>query len=87
MVVHGGLFDMRGDGLRSLRQAPTTARLVLRRDLFRFPWVPGVRWIGAGELLDRLRGHDQIEVDGDRIENPAGFDVVLRDRSGRRSTN
>ena len=85
VVIHGGLFDMRGDGLRSLRQAPTTARLVLRRDLFRFPWVPGVRWIGAGELLDRLRGHDRIEVDGDRIENPAGFDVIAHDRRGRRS--
>jgi len=87
VVVHGGLFDPRPRALRRLRELPTTARLVMRRDLFRFPWVSGVRWIGAGELLGRLYGHEQIEVRGNQISNPAGFDVVLRDRSGRRSTN
>ncbi|MDQ2940335.1 MAG: hypothetical protein M3R23_07380, partial [Actinomycetota bacterium] len=86
IVVHGGLFDSRPSTLRKLREAPTTARLVLRRDLFRFPWVSGVRWIGAGELLDRLRGHGEIEVRGDEIDNPAGFDVVVRDSAGRRLT-
>jgi len=84
VVVHGGLFDARPFELRKLREAPTTARLVVRRDLFRFPWVAGVRWIGAGELLERLRGHDQVAVHGDRIDNPAGFDFVLRDGDGSR---
>jgi peptidoglycan/xylan/chitin deacetylase (PgdA/CDA1 family) len=84
IVIHGGLFDMRDEHLRRLSEAPTTARLVMRRDLFRFPWVPGVRWIGARELLDRLRGHNQIAVEGDEISNPAGFEVAVRDRFGGR---
>lgn len=84
VVVHGGLFDMRSPLLRRPREAPLTARLALRRDLFRFPWVPGVRWIGAAELLARLRGHDRLEVRGDRLVNPAGFDVLVRDRDGSR---
>jgi hypothetical protein len=84
IVIHGGLFDMRSASLHKITEARTTARLILRRDLFRFPWVPGVRWIGAGELLDRLRGHGQIEVRGERISNPAGFDVLVRDRTARR---
>ncbi|HEY5052023.1 MAG TPA: hypothetical protein VII45_01295 [Solirubrobacterales bacterium] len=78
VVVHGGLFDMRAPLLRSPREAVTTARLVLKRDLFRFPWVPGVRWVGAERLLERLRGHDQVEVHGDEVSNPAGFEVVVR---------
>jgi hypothetical protein len=86
IITHGGLFDPRPDNLRRLREAPTTARLVRRRDLFRHPWVPGVRWVGSRELMDRFEGHDQIEVEGDRIHNPAGFDIVVHDRSGRRLT-
>jgi len=84
VVVHGSLFDPRGHTLRKPRAALTTARLVLRRDLFRFPWVSGVRWIGAGELLARLRAHARIEVRGEEIANPGGFDLVIVDRSGRR---
>lgn len=84
VVTHGGLFDMRGPLLRKPRELPANARLALRRDLFRFPWVPGIRWIGAGELLARLRGHDEIEMRGDRLVNPAGFDVVVRSRDGQR---
>jgi hypothetical protein len=84
VVVHGSLFDPRGRTLRKPRAALTTARLVARRDLFRFPWVPGVRWIGASELVARLRAHGEIEIDGDTLRNPGGFDVVLVDRSGRR---
>jgi hypothetical protein len=87
VVVHGSLFDPRGRTLRKVREAPTTARLVVRRDLFRFPWVPGVRWIGANELLARLRAHGQIEMRGETMINPGGFDVVLVDRGGRRVSN
>jgi hypothetical protein len=87
IILHGGLFDPRPDMLRKVREAPSTLRLVLRRDLFRFPWVPGVRWVGARELLNRFEGHGQIEVQGDQISNPAGFDVVVRDRVGRRLTS
>jgi hypothetical protein len=87
VIIHGGIFDPRPYNLRKLRELPTTARLVRRRDLFRHPWVPGLRWIGSRELMDRFEGHDQIEVAGDRVENPAGFDVVLRDGSGLRLTS
>ncbi|MEX2108308.1 MAG: hypothetical protein WD827_05435 [Solirubrobacterales bacterium] len=85
IVVHGGLFDMRRPLPVKPREVPTAMRLALRRDIFRFPWVSGLRWIGAAELLDRLRGHDRIEVDGDRISNPAGFDVVVHGRNGRQA--
>jgi hypothetical protein len=84
VVIHGSLFDPRGHSLRKLRAAPTTARLVLKRDLFRFPWVSGVRWIGAGELLARCRAHAEIELDGETLVNPGGFDVVLAGPDGRR---
>ena len=82
LVVHGGLFDARAP--RRIREAPTTARLVVRRDLYRIPWVPKVRWIAASELLSRLQSHAQIEVDGGRVFNPGGFDVVVRDRASER---
>jgi hypothetical protein len=84
VIVHGSLFDLRGRTLRKPGAAITNARLVARRDLFRFPWVSGVRWIGATELSRRLAAHGQIEVRGDTLINPGGYDVVLVDRGGRR---
>jgi hypothetical protein len=86
IVTHGGLFDARGSALRDPHQIVTMARLVRKRDLFRVPWVEGVRWVGATEMADRLRAHDQIGWTDAGISGPAGTEVVLRDRSGSRTT-
>jgi hypothetical protein len=85
IVIHGGLFDARIQGLRDRRQIVAAARLFQRRDLLRFPWVDGVRWIGATELVDRLRAHDLVQVDGSAVSGPAGTELVVRDRSGSRT--
>jgi hypothetical protein len=78
VVVHGGLFDLRAGNLRDPRALVTTAQLVRRRDLFRFPWVDGVRWIGSRELLDRLRAHGNVGFEDGRVVNPDGAEVVVR---------
>ena len=64
VVFHGGLLDHRMDDLRPPRDLWPLARLALRRDLFRIPRIPGVRWVGGGELVDRLRAHDAVEATG-----------------------
>jgi hypothetical protein len=84
VVAHGGLLDQRMRRIRRLRELPTAARLGVRRDLFRVPAIEGVRWIGAGEMMGRLRAHDRIEFDGDRVRMPEGAEAVLVDRFGRR---
>jgi len=85
VVIHGGLFDARMHGLRDRRQVVSAARLFLRRDMLRVPWVEGVRWIGASELVDRLRAHDRVSVNGSTVTGPAGTAVVVRDRTGSRA--
>jgi hypothetical protein len=85
VVVHGGLFDSRAKSLLDPRQVVTTARLVHKRDLFRAPWVEGVRWIGAGELVERLRAHDRVGVSDSTVHGPEGTEVVVRDRAGSRT--
>jgi hypothetical protein len=85
VIVHGGLFDSRVEGLLDPRQLGVTARLARRRDLFRIPWVDNVRWIGAGELIDRLRRHDQVVVSGASLDGPPGTEVVVRDSAGSRT--
>jgi peptidoglycan/xylan/chitin deacetylase (PgdA/CDA1 family) len=65
-VLHGGLFDHRAYPLRP-REAPTLARLAIRRDILRLPRTPGVRWIGAGELFGLLEAHDRIQVHGREV--------------------
>ncbi len=75
VTIHGGLMDARFDGLRGPRHLPALARLALRRDLVRLPGVDGVRWVGAGELMERLRAHDRIEVAGAEIIAPDGVEV------------
>jgi hypothetical protein len=82
LVIHGGLFDGRLQSLRFPRDAAAMARLAVRRDLFRVPWTPGVRWIGASDLLDLLRAHDRIEVEGDDVRVPAGAEAIVRGRGG-----
>ncbi|MBM3666216.1 MAG: hypothetical protein FJW90_01820 [Actinobacteria bacterium] len=75
VTIHGGLMDARFDGLRGLRHAGALARLALRRDLVRLPGVPGIRWVGSGELMERLRAHDRVEVAGAEIRSPDGVEV------------
>lgn len=85
IVIHGGLFDARIRGLRAWRQGVAAARLFFRRDLLRVPWVDGVRWIGASEMVSRLRAHDRVEVRGSAVTGPAGTELVVRDRAGSRT--
>lgn len=85
VTAHGGLFDARLHGLLDWRQGVTTARLFGRRDLYRAPWSPDVRWIGATELVDRLRAHGRVAFDGSGPVGPSGTEVVLRDRDGART--
>jgi hypothetical protein len=85
IIIHGGLFDARFANLSLPRDALTYARLYRKRDLFRVPWTDGVRWIGAGELLDHLGRHDQIAVTDGSITAPSGTSALVRDRIGTRS--
>ena len=57
LVIHGTLLDYRVMNLRRPRDAPVAARLAMRRDLLRLLAVRGVRWVRAGELVERLRDH------------------------------
>lgn len=77
VVFHGRLLDGRMERLRAARDGMTLARLLRRRDLDRIAALPGVRWIGAGELVDRLRAHAATEWDGDRVVAPDGAEAVL----------
>lgn len=63
-VLHGGLLDDRLTA-RLLRDALGYVRLLWRRDALRLPRVAGVRWIGAGELVDRLEAHGGIDPEAD----------------------
>jgi peptidoglycan/xylan/chitin deacetylase (PgdA/CDA1 family) len=63
-VLHGGLFDLRMQQLRQERDVLGFGRLLLRRDLLRLAELPGVRWVGAGELVAALREHDAAEQSG-----------------------
>jgi hypothetical protein len=67
-VLHGGLFDLRVEQLRSSRDVRSFARLVLRRDLLRIPAVGGLRWIGAGALVQLLRAHETVTVRGHEVD-------------------
>lgn len=66
-VLHGGLFDLRLEQLRSSRDVATAARLLVRRDIARLPRLSGVRWIGASDLLRLLDEHATIEVSGTTV--------------------
>ena len=77
VVFHGRLLDDRLPRLRAARDVVSLARLVRTRDLERIAALRGIRWIGAGELAERLRVHSQVEVDGDRVSAPEGAETVL----------
>lgn len=82
-VFHGKLLDDRVLA-RSPRDLPGWPRLVAKRDILRMPGVNGVSWIGGGELVERLRGHDASTVAGTEARLAAGHQAILRDRSGAR---
>jgi hypothetical protein len=83
VVFHGRLLDARVRSLRDRRALLTAARLVRRRDLERIPSVPGVRWVAAGEFIDRLRAHDSVDVRGTEVTGSRGTEVILLDERGR----
>jgi hypothetical protein len=83
IVTHGGLFDARLRALRPPRDLVPLMRLFVRRDLSRIPWTDGVRWIGAGDLVEHVRAHDEIEVRGAEVRLPEGAEAVAVDRTGR----
>jgi hypothetical protein len=60
LVFHGGMFDLRTNLLPAARDYLTLARLALKRDIMRVPETAGVKWIGASEYAELLRGHDEI---------------------------
>jgi hypothetical protein len=84
VVIHGGLFDGRFQGLSLPRDAVAYARLYRRRDIYRVPWTEGVRWVGAGELFGHLSRHNLIEVGTDGVSAPPGTTAIVRDRGGVR---
>ncbi|HEV3001258.1 MAG TPA: hypothetical protein VGW75_11015, partial [Solirubrobacteraceae bacterium] len=57
VVFHGRMLDDRLPRLRAARDAVALARLARRRDLERIAALRGVRWVGAAELVERLRAH------------------------------
>ena len=66
-VFHGGLFDLRLIQLRANRDAITFARMIWKRDIVRLPALRGLRWVGAGELLDLIAAHETVEVHGAEV--------------------
>lgn len=75
-VLHGGLLDDRLTA-RVAQDAFAYARLIRNRDVHRLPRVPGVRWISAGALVERLAAHDASEVRGDEPRLASGAEAVL----------
>lgn len=65
VVFHGRLLDHRRDTLEFPRDTIASMRLALRPDLVRIPTVPGVRWVGARELVQALRAHDETRLGAD----------------------
>jgi hypothetical protein len=84
VVFHGALLDNRLQDLKVPRDTAPLLRLAVRRDLCRIPRLRTVRWVGAGELIRALRAHDQVRVDGTRVELPRGAQAIVRDRAGSR---
>ncbi len=83
-VLHGGLLDDRLTA-RLVRDAFGYARLMLKRDAERLPFVEGVDWISAGDLVDRLAAHGRSEYRDGEVVLPDGTEAVVIDRDGRRT--
>ena len=77
VVFHGRMLDGRVPRLRAARDALALARLTRARDLERIARLAGVRWVTASELVERLRAHAAIEVDGARPLVPHGVEAIL----------
>jgi hypothetical protein len=84
VVFHGRLLDGRVERLREARDLGSLARLLPRRDLDRIAGIPGVRWVGAAELIERLTAHAAIEANEDGPAVPDGVEAVLLHPDGRR---
>ena len=85
VVFHGRLLDGRVERLRARRDVVSFARLLRRRDLERIAAIPAIRWVGGGELAERLAAHDRTRrLDGDRFELPAGCDAVVLRPDGKK---
>ena len=84
VVFHGRLLDGRVERLRAAGEFRTLARLGARRDLERIAALRGVRWVGAAELVERLRAHDSIEPGEDGPLIPDGVEAVVLHPDGRR---
>ena len=65
VVFHGRLLDHRRATLKLPGDTLACLLLALRPDLYRLPRVRGVRWIGARELVEALRAHDETELSSD----------------------
>lgn len=50
-------MDQRIPRLPGARNLPSLARLAFRRDLLRLAALDGIRWVGAGEMVDALAAH------------------------------
>ena len=83
LVIHGGLFDSRLPQMDRRRDFFALARLAVRRDLFRVPWSPGIRWLGSGDLIDRLAAHNASVVEGGVARLPDGAEAILYDGRNR----
>ena len=82
VVFHGRLLDNRRGTLELPGDAVACVRLAFRPDLFRVPSVAGVRWVGARELFETLRAHDETELssDGQTAVGPGLSRVVAENK-------
>ena len=78
VVFHGRLLDHRRATLKLPGDTLAGLRLALRPDLFRIPNVRGLRWVGAQELVEALRAHDETELasDGRTAVGPGLYRVL-----------
>jgi peptidoglycan/xylan/chitin deacetylase (PgdA/CDA1 family) len=78
VVLHGRLLDHRRATLDLPGDALACLRLAVHPDLVRIPYVRGLRWVGARELVEALRAHDETELgpDGRSVVGP-GLSRVL----------
>ena len=83
VVLHGWLFDARQAALRTPGGLLTLARLFLSRDISRLARLSGVRWVGAGEMVERIAAHDRVEVTGTEVSG-ASDGAILVDSEGTR---